>query len=61
MRWVAVMAHHPEEGSEVFLFPPEYFCWLRNQPFVIPGFLGAGMDYHGDLDMALPPGKHWDD
>ena len=57
MRWVAVMARHPEEGSKVVRFPLEYFRWLRNQIFVIQDFPYAGMDYRGDPDMALPPGE----
>ena len=30
MPWVAVMARHPEEGTEVVRFTPEYFHWLEN-------------------------------
>ena len=61
MRWVTIMACHPEEGSEVVRFPPEYFHWLENQLFVIQDFPYAGMDYRGDPDMTLPPGEQWDD
>lgn len=61
MRWVAVMARHPEEGSVISRFPPQYFCWLRNQLFVIQDFPYVGMDYHGDPDMILPLGEQWDD
>lgn len=59
--WVALMARHPEEGSEVVQFPPEYFRWLKNQLFVIQDFPYAGMDYHADPDMILPRGEQWDD
>ena len=61
MRWVAVMARHPEEGSNIVRFPHEYFHWLENQAFAIQDFPYAGMDYRGDQDMALPPGEQWDD
>jgi len=61
MRWVVVMARHPEEGSEVVRFPLEYFHWLENQVFAIQDFPYVGMDYRGDPDMALPPGEKWDD
>ena len=61
MRWVAVMARHPEEGTEVVRFTPEYFRWLENQVFAIQDFPYAGVDYRGDPDMALPPGEQWDD
>ena len=61
VRWVTVMAHHLEEGSEVVQFPPEYFRWLENQLFMIQDFPYAGMDYHGDPNMTLPPGEQWDD
>ena len=30
MRWVAVMARHPDERIEVARFKPEYFQWLEN-------------------------------
>ena len=61
MRWVAFMAHHPEEGAEVVRFTPEYFHWLENQIFSIQDFPYARVDFHGDLDMILPPGEQWDD
>ena len=35
MRWVAIMARHPEKGSKVVRFAPEYFHWLENQVFMI--------------------------
>ena len=35
MCWVAVMARHPEEGTEFIRFTPEYFHWLENQVFSI--------------------------
>ena len=57
MRWVAIMARHPEEGSEVVQFLHEYFRWLRNQLFVIQDFPYVGMDYRGDPDMTLPLGE----
>ena len=57
MQWVAVMAHHPDEGNEVIQFKPEYFQWLENQVFSIQDFRYAGIDFRGDPDMALPPGE----
>ncbi len=30
MRWVAVMARHPDEGTEVIRFKPEFFQWLEH-------------------------------
>ena len=61
MRWVAVMARHPDEGTKVVRFKPAYFQWLKNQVFAIQDFPYAGVDFHGDPDMALPPGEQWDD
>ena len=61
MRWVAVMARHPDEGTEVIRFTPEYFRWLENQVFSIQDFPYAGVDFRGDPDMVLPPGEQWDD
>ena len=61
MRWVAVMARHPDEGTEVVRFKPEYFQWLENQVFSIQDFPYAGIDFRGDPDMVLPPGEQWDE
>ena len=61
MRWVAVMARHLDEGTEVVRFTPEYFCWLENQVFAIQDFPYARVDFHGDPDMVLPPGEQRDD
>ena len=61
MRWVAVMARHLDEGMEVIRLTPEYFRWVENQVFAIQDFPYAGVDFHGDLDMVLPPGEQWDD
>ena len=61
MRWFAVMARHPDEGTEVVRFRPEYFHWLENHVFSIQDFPYAGVDFRGDPDMILPPGEQWDD
>ena len=61
MRWVAVMAHHPDERIEVARFKPEYFQWLENQVFSIQDFPYARIDFRGDPDMVLPPGEQWDE
>ena len=61
MRWVAVMAHHPDEGTEVVRFTAEYFHWLEDQVFSIQDFPYADVDFRGDPDMILPPGEQWDD
>ena len=61
MRWVAVMASHPDERTEVARFKPEYFQWLENQVFSIQDLPYAGIDFRGDPDMVLPPGEQWDE
>ena len=61
MRWVAVTARHPDERTEVARFKPEYFQWLENQVFSIQDFPYAGIDFRGDLDMALPLGEQGDE
>jgi hypothetical protein len=37
MRWVAVMARHPDEGAVVVRFTDSYFHWLENQVFASGG------------------------
>ena len=61
VRWVAVMARHPDEGATVVRFSDSYFDWLEGQLFVIQDFPYAGMDFRGDPDMVLPQGEQWDD
>ena len=61
IRWVAVMARHPDEGAAVVRFTPEYFHWLEDQVFSIQDFPYAGVDFRGDLDMTFPQGEQWDD
>ena len=61
MRWVAVMARHPDEGTKVIRFKPEFFQWLEHQVFSIQDFPYTGINFCGDPDMALPPGEQWDD
>jgi hypothetical protein len=61
MRWVAVMARHPDEGEKVVRFPEIFFDWLEHQVFSIQDFPYAGMDFRGDPDMVLPQGEQWDD
>ena len=61
MRWVAVMARHPDEGTEVIRFKHEFFQWLEHQVFSIQDFPYTGIDFRGDPYMALPPGEQWDD
>ena len=61
IRWVVVMARHPDEGAAVVRFSESYFDWLEGQLFVIQDFPYAGMDFRGDPDMVLPQGEQWDD
>ena len=57
MQWVAVMACHLDEGTEVIWFKPKFFQWLEHQVFSIQDFPYARVDFRGDPDMALPPGE----
>ena len=61
VRWVAVMARHPDEGAAVVRFTDSYFHWLEDQVFAIQDFPYAGIDFRGDPDMVLPQGEQWDD
>ena len=60
VHWVALMARH-SEGGEIVHFPLTYFHWLECQLFVIEDFPYAGMDFHGNRDMPLPPRAQWDE
>jgi len=61
IRWVMVMARHPDEGAAVVRFTDSYFHWLEDQVFAIQDFPYTGMDFRGDPDMVLPQGEQWDD
>ena len=61
IRWVTVMARHPDEAAAVVRFLDSYFHWLEDQVFSIQDFSYAGVDFRGDPDMVLPQGEQWDD
>ena len=58
--WVALIARH-SEGREIVQFPSTYFRLLEHRIFVIEDFPYAGMDFHGDREIPLPPGAQWDE
>ena len=60
-RWVALMARHSIEGSEIVRFPPSYFRWLDCQIFIIEDFTYVGIDFRGDREMTLLAGEQWDE
>jgi len=61
IRWVSVMARHPDEGATFVRFSDSYFHWLEDQVFAVQDFPYAGMDFRGSPDMVLPQGEQWDD
>ena len=42
-------------------YPAEFFPWWRRQLIFIDDYPYAGIDFHGDLDMPLPPGAAYGD
>ena len=53
-RWVELMARHVGQSSIVFL--TAFFAWFRRQVIAIDDYAYAGVDFRGDLDLALPEG-----
>ena len=52
---VSLMARHGGDGGPIVRYTPWFLVWLRIQISMIEDLPYVGMDYRGDLDMALPP------
>ena len=58
-RWARVM---PRGGGGRPVSWGVYFReWLDRQVVIVEDWPYAGIDFHGDPDMPLPAGEHWDD
>jgi hypothetical protein len=56
-RWVDLMAHHG--GGPAITYGPTFSQWSRDQLIMIKDYTYAGVDFHGDPDLALPEGSRW--
>ena len=53
-RWVELMARHA--GQSTVMLSNAFFSWFRRQIIAINDYAYAGVDFRGDLDLALPEG-----
>ena len=57
-RWENVMCRLGR-GRVANPYPEDFFPWWWRQIFAIDDYPYAGIDFHGDLDMTLPPGAFY--
>jgi hypothetical protein len=58
-RWVDLMAQHTT--GPIVKYNDVFFEWLRIQILMVDGYAYVVLDFHGDLDLALPKGSQWGD
>ena len=46
-------------GAVRWVFRPNFFVHWDQMPLYIDYYPYSGMNYHGDLDLPLPPGQAW--
>lgn len=51
------MARHA--GQSQISFSYAFFKWFNRQEMVFAEYPYVGMDFRGDLDLALPAGEQW--
>lgn len=56
-RWVDLMARH--DGQSLISFSSTFFEWFNRQEMAFVEYPYAGMDFHGDPDLALLVGVQW--
>ena len=54
------MAHTGAGGGKLKFGDP-FFRLLRNQILMVEDYAYVGTDFHGDIDLPLPPGSQWGD
>jgi len=48
-------------GVQTLRFDASFLAWLDRQQLNVEGFPYAGMDFRGDPELVLPPGRNWDE
>ena len=48
-------------GMSIVTYDKAFFQWLRDQLIMVEDYAYAGMDFHGDPDLALLEGSQWGD
>jgi hypothetical protein len=59
LRWCNLMARHVV--GPIIKYNDSFFDWLRPQMLMIDDYAYAGLDFRGDLDLALPKDAQWGD
>ena len=53
-RWVEAMERHGGGGEPRVAYGAVFFCWLRGQLMMVEYYVYDGVDFRGNLDLALP-------
>jgi hypothetical protein len=59
LRWCRLMGRHVAEP--IIKYDDVFFDWLQNQMLMVDDYAYAGLDFQGDLDLALPEDAQWGD
>jgi hypothetical protein len=57
LRWCKLMARHI--AGTIIKYNDSFFDWLSPQMLMIDDYAYAGLDFRGDLDLALPKNDQW--
>ena len=57
LRWCQLMACHV--AGPIVRYDDTFFDWLRGQVLMIEDYAYAGLDFHGDPDLALLEDAQW--
>ena len=58
-RWCSLMARHI--AGPIIKYNDSFFDWLRPQMLMINDYAYVGLDFLGDLNLALPEDAQWGD
>jgi hypothetical protein len=59
LRWCWLMARHM--AGPIVKYDDIFFDWLQNHMLMVDDYDYAGLDFQGDLDLALPENAPWGD
>jgi hypothetical protein len=59
LRWCNLTARHV--AGPIIKYNDSFFDWLWPQMLMVDDYAYVGLDFRGDLDLALPKDAHWGD
>jgi hypothetical protein len=59
LSWCRLMARHV--AGPIIKYDDTFFDWLQPQMLMVDDYAYAGLDFRGDMDLALPEDAQWGD